>query len=191
MVLLLKLFLALIGILVVGAGGAVLLLSGSPGTCGVGRAITIDPAIGRQAEASMRSLYARGGTLTLEESEAASLAVNYAGSLIRDLKVCLESGLWQASGTLDLQELSLMDVDIPDFIPNKDVQVFLQGGITFVDGRAVVTGMSVRLGWVPELAGGLVEPTVRRYINAHLSEFPAKRPTLVEFGRALVTLTVQ
>ncbi len=178
MALLFKLILAVVGVGVVGTGVvAVLLVTGKPGECGPGRSVSVSPAVGQQVENSLRALYdGGGGSVTMDESQASSLSNNHAGDFVRNLKVCFESGAWQASGTIKV---------------GTDIQVWMSGDLTISGRKPVVTRLTVRAGAVPEGVAGLVQPLLLGFVNDRLSVADVGRPTTVDFGAQRATVNVR
>lgn len=116
------------------------------------------------------------GSVTINNTEATTLARGYVGSKISDLRVCFTGGLAHASGKLPLGNLT------PSF--------YVSIGVDLQGATPKATNLNIKVGSLPDVPvlSDQVGKTLTDLINQNLGKFQMKEKYSVEFVAGSATI---
>lgn len=117
-----------------------------------------------------------GGSVTIVDSEATTLAQNYLGGKVNDAKICFTKGLGHVSGRINVGGVS------PSF--------YVSGGVDLTGSTPKATNLQIQLGSLPNLPliSGLAEGMVNKLIKENLGKISLDQKYSADFSDGSVTI---
>lgn len=157
------------GVLALGTAGAagLALIGKAPACLSQAGSSRSEKAIGDTLE---------GGSVTITDSEATTLAQNYLGGTVNDAKVCFTKGLGHISGKIKVGGVS------PSF--------YVSGGVDLTGATPKATNLQIQLGSLPNLPliSSLAEGMVNKLIEENLGKISLDKKYSADFSDGSVTI---